>query len=88
MGDDKTCTLACVKGGSKFVLADYDHNVVYRLDNSSQAKAREVAGQKVKVTGQVTGKTIKVTSIEGASKGFEQIREWPDQSEILRREFT
>ena len=67
MGDDKSCTLMCVKGGSKFVLADRDHKVVYRLDNTGQEKAREFAGQKVKVTGQVTGKTIKVTAIEAAS---------------------
>ena len=67
MGDDKSCTLMCVKGGSKFVLADRDHKVVYRLDNTGQERAREFAGQKVKVTGRVTGKTIKVTSIEAAS---------------------
>jgi Protein of unknown function (DUF5818) len=67
MGDDKNCTLACVKGGGKFVLADRDHKVVYRLDNTGQEKARESAGQKVKVTGQVTGKTIKVTAIETAN---------------------
>src|SRR2546428_9503555 len=67
MGDDKSCTLMCVKGGSKFVLADRDHKVVYRLDNTGQEKAREFTGQKVKVTGRVTGKTIKVTSIEAAS---------------------
>jgi hypothetical protein len=57
----------CVKGGSKFVLADRYHKVIYRLDNTGQEKARDFAGQKVKVTGQVTGKTIKVTAIEAAS---------------------
>ena len=67
MGDDKSCTLMCVKGGSKFVLADRDHKRVYQLDKTGQEKARDFAGQKVKVTGQVTGKTIKVTSIEAAS---------------------
>ncbi len=67
MGDDKSCTLACVKGSGKFVLADRDHKVVYKLDNTGQEKAREFAGQKVKVTGQVTGKTIKVSAIEAAS---------------------
>lgn len=66
MGDDKSCTLACVKGGSKFVLADREHKVVYQLDKASQEKAREFAGQKVKVTGRVTGKTIQVTKIEAA----------------------
>jgi hypothetical protein len=39
MGDDKNCTLMCVKGGSKFVLADRDNKVVYRLDNTGQEKA-------------------------------------------------
>ena len=67
MGDDKSCTLACVKGGSKFVLADRDHKRVYQLDKTGQEKAREFAGQKVKVSGRVIGKTIRVTSIEAVS---------------------
>ena len=66
MGDDKSCTLMCVKNG-KFVLADRDHKRVYQLDKTGQDKAREFAGQKVKVTGRVTGKTIRVTAIEAAS---------------------
>lgn len=67
MGDDKSCTLVCVKGGSQFVLADRDNKKVYKLDKTGQEKAREFAGQKVTVTGRVTGKTIRVTSIEPAS---------------------
>src|SRR6266403_1553728 len=67
MGDDKSCTLMCVKGGSKFVLADRDHKRVYQLDKTGQEKARDFAGQKVKVTGQVTGKTIRVSTIEAAT---------------------
>lgn len=67
MGDDKSCTLACVKQGSKFVLADLDHKRVYRLDKTGQEKARDFAGQKVKVTGTISGRTIRVTSIETAS---------------------
>lgn len=66
MGDDKSCTLMCVKHG-KFVLADRDHKRVYQLDKTGQAKAREFAGQKVKVTGRVSGKTIRVTAIEAAT---------------------
>jgi len=62
----RACTLMCVKGGSKFVLAGRDHKVVYNLDKAGQEKAREFAGQKVKVTGRVTGKTIHVTKIETA----------------------
>jgi hypothetical protein len=66
MGDDKSCTLACVKGESKFVLVDRDHKKVYRVDNADQEKAREFAGQQVKVTGTLSGKTLKVTAIEAA----------------------
>jgi len=66
MGNDKSCTLMCVKNG-KFVLADRDHKRVYQLDKTGQQKAREFAGQKVKVVGRVTGKTIHVTSIEATS---------------------
>ncbi len=66
--DDKACTLKCVEMGGKFVLADRVHKVVYALDEESQAKAREFAGQKVKITGQVDAKTktIHVTKIAAA----------------------
>ena len=67
MGDDKSCTLMCTKGGNaKFVLADRDGKKVYSLDKAGQSKASDFAGQKVKVTGRVKGKTISVTSIEAA----------------------
>ncbi|HKQ05643.1 MAG TPA: hypothetical protein VJ464_10960 [Blastocatellia bacterium] len=68
MGDDKECTLKCVEGGAKVVLADRDHKVVYTFDAAAQEKAREFAGQKVQVTGQVDAKakTIHVTKIEAA----------------------
>ena len=39
MGDDKSCTLMCVKNG-KFVLADRDNKIVYQLDKTGQEKAR------------------------------------------------
>ena len=66
--DDRACTLKCVEMGGKFVLADRVHKVVYALDEESQAKAREFAGQKVKITGQVDSKTktIHVVSIAAA----------------------
>src|SRR6266403_1455528 len=67
MGDDQSCTLMCVKGGRKFVLADKDHKRVYQLDKTGQEKAHEFAGQKVKVTGRVSGKTIRVSTIEAAT---------------------
>ena len=65
--DAKACTLACVKGGSKFVLFDPSSKTFHSLDN--QTKPRAFAGQKVVVTGSLdkTGKTIHVTSIKAAS---------------------
>ena len=67
MSDEKACTLMCVKGGGKFVLADRTRNVVYNLNNDGQEKARQFAGQRVRVTGYVTGRTIHVTKIEAFS---------------------
>ncbi len=65
MESDKACVLMCVANG-KFVLADRDHKKIYQLDKVGQDKAREFAGQKVKITGRITGKTIRVTAIEAA----------------------
>jgi hypothetical protein len=61
---DKECTVECVKGGGKFVLADLANGKVYQL--SDQKKPEEYAGQKVKVTGALKGDTIGVTAIEPA----------------------
>jgi hypothetical protein len=63
-GGDKACTVECVKGGSKYVLADPAGGKVYEL--SDQKKPAEFAGQKVTVTGTLKGKVIMVTSIEAA----------------------
>src|SRR5205809_114444 len=41
MGDEKSCTLGCVKGGAKFVLGDRNHKRVYNLDQMGQEKARD-----------------------------------------------
>jgi hypothetical protein len=61
---DKECTLECVKGGGKYVLADPTNGKVYQL--SDQKKPEEFAGQNVKVTGSLKGDTITVSSIEAA----------------------
>jgi len=68
MGDDRECTIKCVEGGAKFALADRAHKAVYVLDDAAQQKARELAGQKVKITGQIDAKakSIVVTKIESA----------------------
>lgn len=61
--DEKECTLLSVKNG-KFVLADRDHKIVYQPNRVGQEKAREFAGQKCKITGRITGKTIRVSAME------------------------
>jgi hypothetical protein len=63
-GGAKQCTLECVDGGSKFVLADPEHQKVYDL--SDQEKPKQFAGEKVKITGTLKGSTIEVSSIEAA----------------------
>jgi len=66
MADAKKCTLGCVKGfdGTTFVLADQEHQKVYKLSN--QGKAKAFAGEKVEVRGTLNGDTIQVISIKAA----------------------
>jgi hypothetical protein len=65
MESDKACVLMCVANG-KYVLADRTNKKVYQLDKVGQEKAQEFAGQKVKIRGRVTGKTIRVIAIEAS----------------------
>src|SRR5215469_2330418 len=64
--DPKTCTLACVKAGSKYVLFESGKNY-YKLDD--QKKPEAFAGRKVQVTGTLnkSTRTIHVTEIKAAS---------------------
>ena len=65
---DKDCTIACIKEGSKYVLADEAHKKVYNLDD--QKKAAAFPGDSVVITGTLEkdGKTIRVISIQAAKK--------------------
>jgi len=54
------CAKSCVQKGSDVVLVTEDGKV-YKLD--TQDKAKEFAGDKVEVTGSVSGESISVTSI-------------------------
>lgn len=66
MGGAKECTLACVKGGGKFVLYNTTTKTVYQLDD--QKKPEEFAGEKVKVTGTLDAKT-KTIHVADIAKG-------------------
>lgn len=62
----KDCTLACVKGGSKFVLYNAARKTTLQLDD--QDKARDFAGQDVRVIGTYDSatKTIHVVRMAAA----------------------
>lgn len=63
----RKCTLACVKMGGKFVLYNKATKTTYKLDD--QAKPRQFAAEKVKVTGTYdpSTMTIHVASIRKAA---------------------
>src|SRR5271156_2279502 len=61
MKGNEACAKKCIKGGTPAVLLMEDGKV-YKLD--AQAQASEHAGQKVNVSGKLTGDTIKVDSIK------------------------
>lgn len=60
----KECTLACVRGGSKFVLVTEDGT--YTFADQSAAALEEHAGEKVTVTGELEDGTLAATAIEPA----------------------
>jgi hypothetical protein len=63
---ERDCTLACVKGGGKFVfVAD---GKVYTVANQNLAALTEHAGETVSLTGDVTGSTVTVSKIAATGK--------------------
>jgi hypothetical protein len=63
---DKECTLATVRGGSKFVFV-LDEKV-YQIANQEQPDLVTFAGDTVKLTGRMKDKVITVTKIVAADK--------------------
>lgn len=60
------CIKGCLKGGADPVLVS--DGKVYKLDDASKDKAKEYAGQTVKVDGTVSGDTVTVTSMTPAGQ--------------------
>lgn len=60
---DHDCTVACVKGGSKYVLLGSDGKV-YDIANQDFKDLERMAGQKVKMTGELKGSAISVSKID------------------------
>jgi hypothetical protein len=65
--DHKACAEKCLEKGGKLVFYNTGDKKIYSLDNQDMAKKN--IGHEVKVTGEVTGKDIKVASIDTAAPG-------------------
>jgi hypothetical protein len=62
---DRQCTLGCVKNGAKYVFVH--KGKVYTIENQDYAALKSHAGERVRVTGDVNGNRIKVSSLETVS---------------------
>jgi|SRR5215469_12305667 len=60
---DHDCTIACVKGGSKYVLLGSDGKV-YEIANQDFKDLEKNAGATVKITGALKGTSISVSKID------------------------
>ena len=60
---DHDCTVACVKGGSKYVLLAPDGKV-YDIANQDFKDLERNAGAHVKITGELKGTAISVSKID------------------------
>jgi hypothetical protein len=61
----KSCSAKCIQLGGKYVLYDSSKRAVYELDD--QDRAGEFAGQRVRVSGTLQKKKIKVAKIEAVN---------------------
>lgn len=59
--NDRECTEACIKTGAKYAFVS--GGKVYHIDNQDFADLAKHAGHTVKLTGEMTGDTIKVSKI-------------------------
>ena len=63
--DDRECTEMCVKDGAKYVFVS--KGKVYEISNQDLSLLKEHAGHTVTLTGDMTGKSIKVSNVTMAS---------------------
>lgn len=61
---DRECVQACIKDGAKYVFVS--GGKVYNIENQDYAGLAEHAGHSVTLKGEMTGDTIKVSSISMA----------------------
>jgi len=58
---NRDCTEGCVKGGAKYIFVS--KGKVYNIDNQDYAGLATHAGHTVKLTGEMTGDSIKVSNV-------------------------
>ncbi len=58
---DRACTLACVKGGAKYIFVS--NGKVYQITNQNLGDLEKNAGESVSMTGDVNGDAITVTKV-------------------------
>ena len=63
---DADCTAACVKNGAQYVFVS--RGKVYKIVNQDFAGLKQQAGRAARVTGELTGDTIKISKIAVAVK--------------------
>ena len=61
---DKECTLNCVRGGSAFVLLS--GGKIYQIANQKDPALTTLAGDAVRITGEIKGDVITVSKIDKA----------------------
>ena len=73
MGNDPAvCSKKCVELGAKYVLYDQQKGTVYGL--ADQDKAEAFAGHKVRISGTLDKKRIKIAKIELADSGGQKAK--------------
>jgi hypothetical protein len=65
-GDEAGCTRACVKKGSDYALIVKDKVYTLKANDATKDQLDKLAGQTAKVTGDLNGETVQVTSVQAA----------------------
>ncbi len=72
---DRDCTQACIKDGAKYVFVS--GGKVYDISNQDEPALAEHAGHSVSLKGEMTGNSIKVSSISMGKSGKTMSKEKP-----------
>ena len=64
--DEAACTRACVKGGSDYAFIVKDKAYTLKASEATKNQLDTLAGQTAKITGDLNGDSIQVTSVQAA----------------------